>query len=98
MHRICVRQASWDNTPNVMKAAPVIAVGTVLLAGCAHKRTAHPPPPPPAARAKSSPAKAHARESPPPLNLPYVEDGIASWYGHPYHGRVAANGEVYDME
>ena len=24
--------------------------------------------------------------------------GIASWYGHPFHGRRAANGEVYDME
>ncbi|MBA3972792.1 MAG: septal ring lytic transglycosylase RlpA family lipoprotein [Candidatus Solibacter sp.] len=27
-----------------------------------------------------------------------VETGIASWYGHPYHGRRAANGEVYDMD
>jgi rare lipoprotein A len=27
-----------------------------------------------------------------------VEFGIASWYGHPYHGRRSANGEVYDME
>jgi rare lipoprotein A len=27
-----------------------------------------------------------------------VEQGIASWYGHPYHGRRAANGEIYDME
>jgi len=27
-----------------------------------------------------------------------VETGRASWYGHPYHGRRAANGEVYDME
>jgi DNA-binding NtrC family response regulator len=26
------------------------------------------------------------------------ETGIASWYGHPYHGRQAASGEVYDME
>jgi rare lipoprotein A len=26
------------------------------------------------------------------------ETGIASWYGHPYHGRRAANGEIYDME
>jgi rare lipoprotein A len=26
------------------------------------------------------------------------ETGIASWYGHPYHGRAAANGEIYDME
>jgi rare lipoprotein A len=28
----------------------------------------------------------------------YVEEGMASWYGHPYHGRPAANGEIYDME
>ena len=27
-----------------------------------------------------------------------VEAGIASWYGHPYHGRASASGEVYDME
>ncbi len=27
-----------------------------------------------------------------------AEEGIASWYGYPYHGRRAANGEVYDME
>ncbi len=27
-----------------------------------------------------------------------VERGIASWYGYPYHGRRAANGEIYDME
>lgn len=26
------------------------------------------------------------------------ENGIASWYGIPYHGRRAANGEIYDME
>jgi rare lipoprotein A len=26
------------------------------------------------------------------------EKGIASWYGDPYHGRRAANGEIYDME
>ena len=27
-----------------------------------------------------------------------AETGVASWYGHPYHGRRAANGEIYDME
>lgn len=26
-----------------------------------------------------------------------VEQGMASWYGVPYHGRRASNGEVYDM-
>jgi len=27
----------------------------------------------------------------------YDETGIASWYGHPFHGRSTANGERYDM-
>jgi rare lipoprotein A len=27
-----------------------------------------------------------------------IETGVASWYGHPYHGRPAADGEIYDME
>jgi len=33
---------------------------------------------------------------PPPVRPSEV--GIASWYGHPYHGRPAASGEIYDME
>jgi len=28
----------------------------------------------------------------------WSESGLASWYGHPYHGRKAANGETYDMD
>jgi rare lipoprotein A (peptidoglycan hydrolase) len=27
----------------------------------------------------------------------HVEVGVASWYGHPYHGRRAAGGQIYDM-
>lgn len=27
-----------------------------------------------------------------------TERGMASWYGDPYHGRRAANGEVFDMD
>ena len=30
--------------------------------------------------------------------LGHTETGLASWYGHPYHGRPAADGEIYDME
>lgn len=26
-----------------------------------------------------------------------IQEGIASWYGNPYHGRRTASGEVYDM-
>ena len=35
-----------------------------------------------------------------PPSTPMVgaeETGTASWYGHPYHGRRTASGEVYDM-
>ena len=32
------------------------------------------------------------------VKLGYEERGIASWYGHPYHGRATASGEIYDME
>jgi rare lipoprotein A len=27
-----------------------------------------------------------------------VQTGVASWYGHPFDGRLTANGEIYDME
>lgn len=27
-----------------------------------------------------------------------LTDGMASWYGHPFDGRLTASGEIYDME
>ncbi len=56
----------------------------VALLGCHHKRSARliPQVPP----------------SPVTVAVGYTETGIASWYGHPYHGHPAADGEVYDME
>lgn len=38
------------------------------------------------------------RPAAPAVRVGTVETGIASWYGHPYHGRRTASGEVYDME
>ena len=35
---------------------------------------------------------------PPPPRIQSAETGLASWYGYPYHGRPAADGEIYDME
>jgi len=36
--------------------------------------------------------------SPPrPVAIGSEETGLASWYGHPYHGRPTSSGEVYDM-
>ncbi len=34
-----------------------------------------------------------SHSAPPPVS----EVGVASWYGHPYHGRQAASGEIYNM-
>jgi rare lipoprotein A len=43
--------------------------------------------------------KHHVVSRPPaPPQVHNGETGMASWYGRPYHGRAAANGEIYDME
>jgi rare lipoprotein A len=39
-----------------------------------------------------------AASAAPPPQIRSGETGLASWYGHPYHGRAASNGEIYDME
>src|SRR5450432_3194741 len=33
----------------------------------------------------------------PEENISYREEGMASWYGDDFHGRLTANGEVFDM-
>jgi rare lipoprotein A len=38
-----------------------------------------------------------AKAIPPPASIGYTEEGNASWYGAPFHGRRASNGEIYDM-
>lgn len=75
----------------VRVAAPVLMVGLALLmSGCGKKKHV---------RVAATPAPSHARRAPAPaVALGYSEEGIASWYGIPYHGRPAADGEIYDME
>jgi rare lipoprotein A len=34
----------------------------------------------------------------PEEDINYREDGLASWYGDDFHGRLTANGEVFDMD
>ena len=83
----------------------------VVLAGCGgHKPVqARVPAPPPAVTTENSSAppainrpdqpqessaKPEQHKNVKPL---YTEEGLASWYGPPYHNRRGANGEVYDM-
>jgi rare lipoprotein A len=36
--------------------------------------------------------------APTPARMGGAEQGVASWYGDPYHGRRTSNGEIYDMD
>ena len=66
-----------------------------LLSSCSrrHPRASVPAAPKPSA-AKSS----QRGGATPAVAIGYAEEGIASWYGVPYHGRPAADGEIYNME
>jgi rare lipoprotein A len=45
-----------------------------------------------------APVPAHpATRTAPEVAPGYSEQGIASWYGFPFHGRRASDGEIYDM-
>ncbi|MHA1114330.1 MAG: septal ring lytic transglycosylase RlpA family protein, partial [Alphaproteobacteria bacterium] len=82
-----------------------VVVGGLFLAGCAETELAiHA-----AKQAKSrqggeagaykvgKPYKIDSVWYYPKVDYDYVETGIASWYGDPFHGRETANGETYDM-
>jgi rare lipoprotein A len=68
---------------------PVAITVTVLLCGCHRHKVAQAPLPPPPSTTAPVPV------APTPES---GETGLASWYGHPYHGRASASGEIYDME
>jgi rare lipoprotein A len=53
----------------------------------------------PAVNRPSSSSAAAKRDNASPIlpGVGYTEEGNASWYGIPFHGRHASNGEVYDM-
>jgi rare lipoprotein A len=62
----------------------------LALTGCGHKKKTKTTPRAPQAHVASTPTV--------PMPVGSVEEGLASWYGPPYHGRPAADGEIYDME
>ena len=44
-----------------------------------------------------TPSPRHGKASANPAPEGYTEEGNASWYGVPFNGRRASNGEIYDM-
>ena len=87
--------------PTGSRAAALVLAFVAISSGCAHRRrppvtVARPTPVPSAPRTRPS---APTTPAPGPKTAPIIqgETGIASWYGHPFHGRRTANGEVYNM-
>jgi rare lipoprotein A len=86
----------------VIDFAALLCLAALGVTGCAGRRTvANRPPattqpdgtPPLAVPPDGNAATAHQGDLP---GEPF-EEGKASWYGAPFHGRRASNGEVYDM-
>ncbi len=87
--------------------ATVVIFVALVVSGCGKKKVRVVPvaasaPPAPSSRPVPEPRETGNSRVPvkPPVAAPLgqTERGVASWYGHPYHGRHAANGEIYDME
>jgi rare lipoprotein A len=87
----------------IASSATVTFLAACLLTGCAARqpvaRRQPPAVPPSAAPAPAATqGEGHAPVAPTgPHPGGSLEEGNASWYGAPFHGRRASNGEVYDM-
>jgi rare lipoprotein A len=95
--------------PNRFRSLDLCVLGALCflcvysLSGCAARTpaaTRQPSPVPPGVAPPTETAKRDGNAPPGALNArpgEFVEEGNASWYGAPFHGRHASNGEVYDM-
>jgi rare lipoprotein A len=102
------RRGSWKVSAKssrhdlALAALPGLALILVFFSsGCLHhhRRTATTArqAPSPAANRPSRPTRTGAKTAAAPAPIIQGEEGIASWYGRPYHGRKTASGEIYNM-
>src|SRR5215472_13035098 len=90
-----------------MTRVSVIALGCLALANCAASKVSQyspkvvadgePVPKGGGAYHVGQPYTINGRTYYPTDNHSYRAEGIASWYGPDFHGRLTANGEVFDM-
>jgi rare lipoprotein A len=79
--------------------ALLLVAALLLFSGCAEKI----PPPEPATKYPYRPGTQRPYTINGKTYYPidsadgFREQGVASWYGNPFHGRKTANGETYDM-
>jgi peptidoglycan lytic transglycosylase len=70
----------------------------VLWTSCHHRRAVvAPPSPAPTTPAPSKGRPPSTAQKQPPAPVVQGEEGIASWYGHPFDGRRTSSGEIYNM-
>ncbi len=85
----------------LLNLAPVIALVAIFVTGCAGRQPAANRQPAPSVQPAPPDATANrdagAPGKPTPDERTVYEEGKASWYGAPFHGRQASNGEIYDM-
>jgi rare lipoprotein A len=74
----------------LVRSIVMAALALVALAGCSSS------PAPPGVYKLGQPYQVDGRWYYPEYAPDYDRIGIASWYGEPFHGRVTANGEVFD--
>lgn len=82
--------ASMKNPRIRLTTVAAIAICCLTLTACGKKRST--------ARIPAAPRPQRAVTRPLAVQVGYTEEGVASWYGIPYNGRRAADGEIYDME
>jgi rare lipoprotein A len=85
--------------------SPLFMLAAIFVAGCGGRQpvtsrqpapSVQPAPEPPPATANRD-AGASSPIPGKPDEGSVFEEGKASWYGAPFHGRQASNGEIYDM-
>jgi rare lipoprotein A len=83
------RHATADRQPGPSAASPATTESA--------KRSSDAQPAPTPTNLPARPAPRRGKSSPSPAPEGYLEEGNASWYGVPFNGRRASNGEIYDM-
>jgi len=94
-----------SSQPVVKRSSPLLSIALlamIAITGCAKKHQQAGTSPPPTiggtSAAEDSEANSAGKISVPKNATPiYVETGLASWYGPPYHNRNAADGQPFNM-
>jgi rare lipoprotein A len=106
------RSRSWHSNSSSFFLCLLCVLG-VCFSGCASRKPVADRQQPPPAQPTATPSAAEEaakrstdvpdyssaskRNKAAPASPGYTEEGNASWYGMPFNGRRASNGEIYDM-